>query len=314
MTLHAYAPEPFLSEFAAAFAAEFPDRRLVAWSRPEEFVAGVGEAEYLVVLRPPRGHWGEALRLRLLQCVGAGIGDVFPAPDLPPGVAVANMAGMSAAAMGEFGLMLILAMVKGLPIALDRQRRHAWERYRPGTVAGRTVGILGMGNAGRALGERCAALGMRVIATDAEQHDAGFAAAVYPPEETMRVVTDTDVLAVLLPLTDRTRGLLDREALLSMKPGSHLICLSRGGIVDEDALAELLASGHLAGAALDVFSAEPLPAASPLWDAPNLVVTPHVSGGFPGFAAEAARRFVENADRVAAGLPVRSPVDPDRGW
>ena len=210
--------------------------------------------------------------------------------------------------------MLILAMVKGLPIALDRQRRHAWERYRPGTVAGRTVGILGMGNAGRALGERCAALGMRVIATDAEQHDAGFAAAVYPPEETMRVVTDTDVLAVLLPLTDRTRGLLDREALLSMKPGSHLICLSRGGIVDEDALAELLASGHLAGAALDVFAAEPLRPDSPLWDAPNLLVTPHVSGGFPGFAAEAARRFVENADRVAAGHPVRSPVDPGRGW
>src|SRR5262249_46310203 len=154
--------------------------------------------------------------------------------------------GMSAEPMAEFGLTLVLGLLKQLPFFLTAQKRHAWQRALPVRAQGRTLGILGLGAIGEALAVRAAALGMRVIGTQRAPKQHPAVARIEPPERTDVVLAESDVVVLLLPLTDATRGFFSRERLARMKPGALLVNLARGGIVDEDALLEALRSGRLA--------------------------------------------------------------------
>ena len=291
-----------------------PGRPVVCWSRPEEFVGGIGEVEYLLALNPPRGHWARAERLRLVQVLGAGVDGVLPAQDLAPEVVLANQRGMSAAPMAEFGLTLVLALLKQLPGFVAAQREHAWRRALPVRAAGSTLAILGLGAIGEALAERAAALGMRVIATQRTPKFHPAVAKIEPPERTDAVLAEADVVVLLVPLTAETRGFFTRERFACMKPGAYLVNLARGGIVDEAALVEALRDGRLAGAAFDVFASEPLPASSPLWEAPNLWITPHMAGGFSEILDETTRLFAANVARLERGEPVKNAIDRGRGY
>lgn len=308
--VHAFAPfgmGPILER-------HFPGCSVRAWTSEEEFAAGIGEVEYLLALNPPRGHWARARRLRLIQVLGAGVDGVLPAPDLPPSVLLANQRGMSAEPMAEFGLTLALGLLKQLPFFLGAQRERAWRRTLPVRAAGLTMGILGLGAIGEALAERAAALGMRVIGTQRSPKRHPAVAHIEPPERTDAVLAESDIVVVLLPLTDETRGFLSRERLAKMKPGAYLVNLARGGIADEDAVVAALRDGRLAAAAFDVFATEPLPPESPLWDVPNLWVTPHMAGGFPEILDETTRLFADNVARIERGEPVRNAIDRGRGY
>jgi phosphoglycerate dehydrogenase-like enzyme len=155
---------------------------------------------------------------------------------------------------------------------------------------------------------------MRVIGTQRTPKSHPAVAKIEPPERTDAVLAEADVVVLLLPLTAETRGAFGSERFACMKPGAYLVNLARGGIVHEDALAEALRGGRLAGAAFDVFAQEPLPAASPLWDAPNLWITPHMAGGFPEILDETARLFAENVARLERGEPPRNAIDRTRGY
>jgi phosphoglycerate dehydrogenase-like enzyme len=304
----------FAEALRPAVERHLPGWRAVCWSRPEDFAARIGEVEYLLALNPPRGHWARAARLRLVQVLGAGVDGVLPAPDLAPEVVLANQRGMSAAPMAEFGLTLVLALLKQLPGFVAAQRERAWRRALPARVAGKTLAILGLGAIGEALAERAAALGMRVLATQRAPKAHPAVAKIEPPERTDAVLAEADVVVLLLPLTAETRGFFSRERFACMKPGAYLVNLARGGIVDEAALVEALREGRLAGAAFDVFASEPLPAASPLWEAPNLWITPHMAGGFPEILDETARRFAENVACLERGERVTNAIDRTRGY
>lgn len=304
----------FAGGMRAILERHFPGRAVHCWTDEAEFARRIGEVEYLLALNPPRGHWARAERLRLIQVLGAGVDGVLPAPDLAPRVLLANQRGMSAEPMAEFGLALVLALLKQLPFFVAAQREHAWRRALPARIAGRTLGILGLGAIGEALAVKAAALGMRVIGTQRSPKAHAAVERIVPPEETDRVLAEADVIVLLLPLTDETRGLLSRERLARTKRGALLVNLARGGIVDEAALAEALRSGQLAGAAFDVFAEEPLPATSPLWDVPNLWITPHMAGGFPEILDETTRLFAENVARVERGEPIRNAIDRTRGY
>ncbi len=310
--VHAYAP--FARGMRKALERHFPGRAVVCWSHPHEFAAGIGEVEYLLALNPPRSHWAAARRLRLIQVLGAGVDGVLPAPDLAPAVVLANQRGMSAEPMAEFALSLVLALLKRLPSFVAAQHEHLWRRALPERAAGRTLGILGLGAIGEALAERAAALGMRVIGTQRSPKTHPALAKIEPPERTEAVLAEADVVVVLLPLTAETSGLFSRERFAQLKPGAYLVNLARGGIVDEAALVEALREGRLAGAAFDVFASEPLPASSPLWDAPNLWITPHTAGGFPEILDETTRLFAENVARLERGEAVRNAIDRTRGY
>ena len=310
--VHAFAA--FAEALRPFLEKHFPGREVVCWSRPEDFAAGIADVEYLFVLHPPRDHWADAGRLRLIHCLGAGVDDLLPARGLRREVVVSNNRGMSAGPMSEFGLTLVLALLKRLPFFLDAQRDATWRRQLPEPVAGRTLGILGLGAIGLALAERAAALGMRVIGTQRSPKSHPAVAHIYPPEQTDAVLAESDVVVVLLPLTDETRGTFGGERFARMRAGSHLVNLARGGIVDEQALIAALTSGHLASAAFDVFATEPLPADSPLWTTPNLWITPHMAGGFPDLLEVSTREFAENVVRMERGDPPRSPIDRERGY
>jgi phosphoglycerate dehydrogenase-like enzyme len=264
--------------------------------------------------RPPRGHWQRATRLRLLQMSGAGVDSLLPAPDLPKGVRVANARGIHGAHMSEFALAMILAFAKRIPTWLEQQEKREWRHHGLSVLRGQTVGILGLGAIGQEVARLCQAFGMRVIGTQVTPKSIAGVERVYPPEETGTVLSRSDFLVVLLPLTDATRGSIDAEQLALLPEHAVLVNLARGGIVDEDALARALGDGRLRGAALDVFAEEPLPVESPLWSAPRTILTPHVSGWFPGYAEQLAEILVDNLDRLERGAPLRNAVDPARGY
>lgn len=310
--VHGFAP--FAAALEPLLAEAFPGREVVCWKHEDEFAAGLPEVEHLLTLSTPRAHWARAARLRLIQCMGAGVDDVLPAEGLRAGVAIANNRGAAAPTMSEFGLTLVMALLKQLPIAWQGQRDHAWTRFLAEPIAGRTLGILGCGAIGLALAQRAHGLGMRVLATQRTPKPDPALAQVFPPEETDAVLEASDVVVLLLPLTDETRGFLSEQRIARMKPGARLVNLARGGIADERAVQRALEDGRLAGAAFDVFAAEPLPADDPLWDAPNLIVTPHVAGGYPAYLSDVIELFAENVARVERGQPVRNAVDPKRGY
>jgi phosphoglycerate dehydrogenase-like enzyme len=310
--IHAY--QAFGEALREAVAEAFPDREYVVWSEEEQFRRELGEVEVLLASRPPRGHWARAGRLRLVQMMGAGVDSLLPAPDLPATVRIANARGVHEPEMPEFALSLILALAKRIPRALDQQRRREWKIYGSLRLEGATAGILGLGAIGHSLAWRCKALGMRVIGTRRSPEPLEAVDQVFGPDQTQRVLVESDVVVVLLPLTSETRGLLDAGALSLMKRRSLLVNVARGGIVDEAALAKALEGGEIGGAAIDVFEQEPLPASSPLWNAPNCMVTPHVAGLSRDYMMRLGDIFLENIRRAEAGEPLLNQIDRARGY
>jgi len=304
-----------LSEaLARPLRARLPDREVVIWTHEDELRAGIGEIEALLAFRPPRGVWAGATRLRLFQMMGAGVDALLPAPDLAESVRIANARGIHGPHMSEFALAMVLALAKRVPRALEQSRDRLWKQYGVDTIAGRTLAILGLGSIGAAVAETASRLGMRVIGTQREPKATPHVAEIVRPELTEQVLRAADFVVVLVPLTPETRGSLGARELAWLRPSAYLINLARGGIVDENALAEALRAGRLAGAAIDVFAEEPLPASSPLWDAPNTILTPHVAGLGPGYMERLTEIFAENLGRIENGLPLRNEVDRARGY
>ena len=178
----------------------------------------------------------------------------------------------------------------------------------------RVLGILGLGAIGSALAARAAAFEMRVIGTKRTPAPVPHVAEVYGPEGTDDVLRAADYAVILLPLTPDTRGLIDARRLRLMKRTAVLVNVGRGPVVQEAALIDALREGWIAGAALDVFEREPLPADSPLWGMENVVITPHVSGASPSYFDRVIPLFCENLRRYLAGAPLRNRVDPARGY
>jgi phosphoglycerate dehydrogenase-like enzyme len=296
------------------FESAFADRKILALNGKADLEASMGEIEVIFVFRPPRGVWSGAKRLRLIQTIGAGVDAVLPAPDLPGYVRIANARGIHGDQMSEYAVAMMLVFAKQLPQTLANQRKRCWQSFTPGTLAGKTCSILGMGTIGRAVAERAKQFGMRVIGTQRQQKPCRQADEVLPAEQIQRAVRQADYLVVVLPKTPQTHNLLDSKILANLQPDAVLINISRGGIVDEKAVANMLRKGRLRGAALDVFEEEPLPESSDLWMIPNLIITPHVAGIGPDYLDRVLEIFIDNVQRLEEGKPLRNEIDRTRGY
>jgi phosphoglycerate dehydrogenase-like enzyme len=277
---------------------------------PEELPA----AEVLFCHAPPPGHWPAAGRLRLIQIVGAGADGLLPAVGLPRSVAIANAGGLASGPMAEFVLAQLLYLVKRLPESIENQRLRSWRVTRPGTLAGRRITILGLGPVGRRTVELLGPFGARLSAVVRRPRPANGVGVVYGVEDLHLALARTDDLVVALPLTPATRGLLGRAEFDAMPPGGHVVNVARGGLIDERAMMDALASGQLAGAALDAVQREPLPADDPLWDARNVLLSAHVSWTSLSYQRDLVELLADNVDRLERGLRPYNEVDHLLGY
>jgi phosphoglycerate dehydrogenase-like enzyme len=270
-----------------------------------------GRAEIMLAFDVPLGLGELAPGLRWVQAIGAGT-EQFRGARLSRDVTVTNAAGVASVPIAEFVMGRLLAMWKYFDDLSDQQRRHEWTPKWGRVVAGTTLAVVGYGAIGRAIAERARAFDMRVLAVRRRAGEPSPGAdEVAGPDQLLDVLGRSDAVVVCAPATSETRDLFDTNAFAAMRPGSLFVNVARGALVDEDALVAALASGHLRGAALDVTREEPLPPTSPLWDVPNLWLSPHSSASPERYFETLFDLFADNLRRYLAGEPLRNVIDPN---
>ncbi|MEU0192811.1 D-2-hydroxyacid dehydrogenase [Streptomyces afghaniensis] len=253
---------------------------------------------------------------RWVHAASAGVDSfLFPALVDDPGVVLTNARGVYDEPTAEYVLGLILALAKDFPGMWEHQRRREWRPRLSDGITGRTVLVWGTGPIGRAIARLLGAVGMRVCGAGrtARTDDPDFGT-VHGSATLTSALGEADYVVLAAPLTKGTRGMVDASVLAAMKPGARLINVGRGGLVDEEALIDHLAAGRLAGAALDVFGQEPLPARSPLWDMPGVMISPHTAGETTSEREALVEVFLDNLTRHIEGRPLRNVVDKRRGY
>ncbi len=256
-----------------------------------------------------------ATDLRWIHWAGAGV-DALLFPELAQSdVVLTNSRGVFDRAIAEYVLGLIIALAKGLPETLMLQSRRTWRHRHTERVEDRLALLVGVGGIGRATARLLTASGMRVrgIGRTARDADADFGA-VHGIGDLDALLPEADFVILAAPLTRETANLFDAEQFGAMKSTARFVNVARGGLVREAALVRALEQGDIAGAALDVFDHEPLPAASPLWSLPNVIVSPHMCGDFVGFEEALAELFWRNLERYRAGEPLLNVVDKVLGY
>jgi D-3-phosphoglycerate dehydrogenase len=254
-------------------------------------------------------------RLRWIQSSAAGLDHCLVPAVVASSIVVTSASGVLADQVAEPALGLAIACTRRLPLFLGQQARREFVRWPTRDLTGATVGIVGLGGVGRRLVEVLAPFRPRILATDwFPVNQPAAVARLGGPDTLPDLLREVDILFLCAPLTPQTRGMIDATALATLRPGSILVNVARGPLVDDVALAAALHSGHLDSAALDVTPTEPPPADSPLWSAPRLILTPHVAG-------QSARRidamtdfFCDNLERYADGRPLRNLVDKRLGF
>jgi glyoxylate/hydroxypyruvate reductase A len=265
-----------------------------------------------LVWRPPEGVFAPLSNLRLVVNLGAGVDSLMGRDDLPD-VPITRLSdpGM-VSLMTSYVLFAVLRYARDIDKFEAAQRAGEWRYIHPRALSRVRVGVLGLGELGAAAAQALGELGLDVRGWSRGAKTVPGVECLHGEDALDGLLAEAEILVILLPLTEGTRGLMNDARLRRMRPGAKLINAARGAIVDEDALIRCLADGHLGGATLDVFVNEPLPPESPLWTLPNVLITPHLASITVPEAA--ARDVAESIRRVGRGLPPLHQIDPRRGY
>jgi len=305
--------------FVEDLRGQFPHLKFVQAANEQEVLEQIGEADVGFLGRLGDEALARAGRLVWIHSPAAGIGNLlFPAM-LASRVVITNSRGLHGPAMAEHVMGVTLALSRQLHAAIRAQLGHQWVRANLSEVRmlrGRQMGIIGLGGVGTAVAAAASALGMRVVATRRHADRPRFAGVeeVFPPSGLARLLGTSDVVVIAAPHTHDTRELIGSQEIRLMKREAILVNVARGRLVNEADLARELGLGTIAGAALDVFEHEPLAPSSPLWDLPNVVITPHTSGYREDYWKGAVELFSENLRRFERGDLLLNVVDKEAGY
>jgi phosphoglycerate dehydrogenase-like enzyme len=261
-----------------------------------------------------------APNLKWVHSASAGVERALTPAALERGIVITNARGVFSRPIAEYVLMMILAVSRRLPGLLELQRERTWQPLEGVELRDVTVGIVGLGSIGRAVGALATAFGCRVVAVrrrsdaGAPDDEAGPLERVGGPDTLPQLLAESDFVVLAAPLTPETENMIDADALESMKPTAWLINVARGRLVDERALVQALRDGRIGGAVLDTFRDEPLPESSPFYDLPNVIVTPHTSWASGRVLDRTVELCCDNLRRYAAGEPLLNVVDPTAGY
>jgi len=302
-----------VTDGSALFRAE-QDR--VAGAR-EKLDVLLAEAEVLFAFRLPAGVIRRAPRLRWIQVMSAGVDRFLDAEMRGSPVVLTNVSGIHATPISEFILGLMLMFVKQAPFCFQLKQEKKWQRFTLSVLHSKTVGIVGLGSIGREVARLAKAFRMKVLATRRSAKRVGrgrYVDIMFPPDQLSDLLAQSDFVVLAVPFTPETNGLIGERELRAMKSSAYLINIGRGGIVDEAALVRALDEHWIAGAGLDVFATEPLPADSRLWELPNVIFSPHIAGSMEDYATQATELFLENLKRYLDGKKLLNVVDKKRGY
>jgi len=269
-----------------------------------------------------------AQQLRWVHSATSGVERALTPAALARDVVVTNARGVFTRPIAEHVLLMVLALSRRLPQLLELQRERTWQPLEGKELRDLTIGIVGYGSLGRAVASLASAFGSRIIAMrrrpDAPEGATADGDDAFPfpatvdrllgPDGLHELLGESDVVVLAAPLTPETEGLINEAALAAMKPDAWLINVARGRLIDDVALLRALREGRIGGAALDTFRDEPLPPASPYWDVPNLILTPHTAWSSSRVLDRSIDLFCDNLRRFSAGEPLRNVVDPAAGY
>ena len=272
--------------------------------------------EIILSLDAPLDIATVAPKLRWIQAIGSGVGQ-FQACGLPPSVTLTNGAGIGAPPIAEWVIGRILQIYKAFPLHDARARDHRWEMALGSLVMGKTISIIGLGAIGNEVALRARSFGVKLIGIR-RSYRAGMTSPyvdeLFGPDSLTEVLGRSDVVVLAAPGTAENESMFDAATFASMKPGSVFVNVARGTLVDESALIDALQSGHLGAAALDVMRHEPMATDDPLWDAPNVLISPHSSASGEGYMERAFDLFVRNLGHYVRGEPLDNVVDMSGGY
>jgi len=306
----------------AAIRTELPAVDIRSIDDESELPAALAEADVFVGWTFPAALFGAAKRLRWMHSANAGVeANLFPEM-VASDVILTNGAGLHSVSIPEHVLGLMLALARNFHESIRLQARASWERFPViafgggiKELDGSNLAILGAGAIGTSLARLGHALGMKVrVLRRRPGRPVEGAEAVVGPESKLELLSWADFVVLATPLTRETENLIDRAALAAMKSSAYLVNIARGECVDDDALVEALRAGAIAGAGLDTFREEPLPASSPYWSLPGVIVTPHISGYTPRYFERTLELFRDNLRRFVSGQPLRNVVDKRLGY
>lgn len=309
MALIFYSESDRFDAWRDALHAAVPDLEIRPWDDPGD----PAEIEFALVWLPPQGALRQFPNLKAILNLGAGVDALLKDPTLPEGVPVVRMVDDDlATCMAEYVLLHVLRYHREQPALDAQQRAHDWRMIASPAAVHRRVGILGLGAMGGEAARLLVGAGFDVAGWSRRPKDLPGVQSFHGEDGRAAFLARSEILVCLLPLTPETEGILDRDLFHALPAGAYLINAGRGGHQVEDDILAALDSGQLAGATLDVFREEPLPAGSPFWDHPKVTVTPHnASITNP---QSAVRHVCESIRRVRAGEPLRNVVDPDLGY
>jgi phosphoglycerate dehydrogenase-like enzyme len=309
--------------FPEKLRQDFPQVEVVHRTNYDGIDRELRDAEVLFTFWLPRERFAAARSLRWLHTPTAAVHPLLFPELVQSDVVLTNSTEVHGRVVAEHVMALVFALARKVPQAARFQQKHLWgaeamwnEGVHPREIAGATLGLIGLGGIGRRVAQMASALGMRVIAVreHVEKGSPEGIEAVFPPAALDELLAQSDFVVLAVPVTAATNGLFQASRFAAMKPTAYLINVGRGEQMDEPALIEALRTRRIAGAALDVFAQEPLPADSPLWDLENLLITPHTASQTDQLWPRHYALFSENLSRYLACQPLQFVVDKNRGY